>query len=331
MLLMAGGRHQRAVGREHKAAKLRANAHIAHAGRHEHLLIRLAHALADGHDVVGLILRAIGNAHASGEIDKRDMRAGLTVQIDGGLKENARQRRIIRIGQRIRREESMQAKVLCALLHQHAIGLGQLSTGHAVLGVLGLIHDLVADGEFSARIIAAGDGLGNAAAFLERLDERVIVQIDDRTHAVCEGELARLGFVGGEHDLMPFKAACTAEHQLGLRGAVHAAALLAKNLEDKRIGRGLDGEILFKALVPGKRLIQRTGRTADARLVVDMKRRRIFACDRLRLIERDKRFLFTHMRSSFPPHRAAADMKMILPHYTYAFRRCQDHVARSNP
>ena len=324
VLLVAGGRHQRAVGAEHEAAQLRADAHVAHAGGHEHLFIGLAHALADGRDVVLRILRAVCDAHAAGEVDQRDVRAGLAVQLHRRLKQDARQHRVVRVGQRVGREERVQAEVPGALLHQRAVRLRELRAGHAVFGVLGLIHDPVADGKLSARIEAAGHQLRHAAAaLLQRLNQRIIVQIDDAAQAVRQRELACLRLVGGEHDLLAAKAAGAAEHQLGIRGAVHAAALLAQDAEDERIGRRLHGKVLPEALVPRERAVQRAGRAADARLVIDMKRRRIRGDNLLRLLKRDKRFLLAHLYASFP-RRAGRDMKNYIPHYTDASFPCQD-------
>ena len=50
MLFMNGLCHQTAVGAHHKAAELRINRHVAHAGRHKHFFINLAHAFSDAAD-----------------------------------------------------------------------------------------------------------------------------------------------------------------------------------------------------------------------------------------------------------------------------------------
>ena len=67
VFLMNGRRHQAAIGAHHEAAHLGIDRHIAHAGRNQNLLIYPADTLADGADVVGLLIGSVRNAHAAGK------------------------------------------------------------------------------------------------------------------------------------------------------------------------------------------------------------------------------------------------------------------------
>ena len=147
----------------------------------------------------------------------------------------------------------MQAKALCALLHQNAVCLRELRARHAIFRVLRLIHNVVADGKLSARIVAAADRFRDSASPFQRINQRKIIQIDDRALTAGARELAPLRFVGGEHDLVPGKAGRLAEHQLRFRGAIHPASLLAQNPEDKRVRRRLHREILLETGIPRER------------------------------------------------------------------------------
>ena len=67
-----------------------------------------------------------------------------------------------------------------------------------------------------------------------------------------------------------------------------------QNFEDERIRRGLHREILLKTGIPRERRFQRARGAADARLVINMERRRIGLDDLPRLIKRQKRLFAVH-------------------------------------
>ena len=81
------------------------------------------------------------------------------------------------------------------------------------------------------------------------------------------------------------------QQKLRIGGAVAAAALLVQHLENIGVGGGLYREILPKALVPGKRGLQRPGIPPDAGLVIQMKGGRDLPDDFLCLVQGDKRGL----------------------------------------
>ena len=99
----------------------------------------------------------------------------------------------------------MQSKTFRTLLHQSAVSLRQLSTGHTVFGVFWLIHNMITDRELSARIIAAADRFRNSAGRFQRVDQRKVIQIDDRALSIGSRKLAPLRFIGRKHDLMTGK------------------------------------------------------------------------------------------------------------------------------
>ncbi len=66
-----------AVGAGHKAAELGDDDDVIHAVFHQNLFVDLLYTGADFQDVVASLPWVIGNAHAAGEVDEVDMRAGL--------------------------------------------------------------------------------------------------------------------------------------------------------------------------------------------------------------------------------------------------------------
>ena len=103
------------------------------------------YALADGVDVVSLLLGQVGDTHTAGQIDKGDMCACLALQAHGKLKEDARELGVVVVRDGVAGKEGMDAKILGALGLEHAEGLEELLGGHTVLGVAGVIHDAVGE------------------------------------------------------------------------------------------------------------------------------------------------------------------------------------------
>ena len=278
MLGVDRARHEMAIWCEHEAAKLRAQCHIAHAGRDEDLLVHPAHALADDGDVVFRLLRPVRDAHAAGEVDVRDVAAGLLLQLDRELEENTRQRGIVFIGQRVGSQKCMDAELLRALGLEQAERLGDLRARHAVLGVAGIVHDLkaftrLAERERAARIEAAADLLRDIANRLfQKFHVRNVVQIDGRAELCRQAVILGRRLIGREHDVFAGAADALGHHQLRERRAVAAAALLLQDLEDGGRGRGFHGEILPVAGIPRKSGFQAAGVLADALLIIEVKR-----------------------------------------------------------
>ena len=130
---MDGLGDQAAVGAHHKAAHLGADGHIAHAGGNQDLVVCRVYSLADGANVVGLLLGQVGDADAAGQIDEGDVCARLALQTHGKLKENARELGVVVVGDGVAGKEGVDAKILGALGLEHTEGLKELFSGHAVL------------------------------------------------------------------------------------------------------------------------------------------------------------------------------------------------------
>ena len=80
------------------------------------------------------------------------MHAGLLLNIDGQLEQDAGECRIIFVCNRVGGQERMDAEVLDALLLHILERLDQLLAGHAVLGFLRRVHDLVFENEVAAAL-----------------------------------------------------------------------------------------------------------------------------------------------------------------------------------
>ena len=230
LLLVDGLGDQAAVGAHHKAAHLGADGHIAHAGGDQNLVVGCVYALADGVDVVSLLLGQVGDTHTAGQIDKGDMCAGLALQTHGKLKEDARELGVVVVGDGVAGKECVDAKVLGALGFEYAEGLEELLGGHAVFGVAGVIHDAVGELEQAARIKAATDLLGDGPRnALKELDVADVVKVDDGAQLVGKLKVCRRRVVGREHDVMAGDAQRAGDHELGIARAIAAAAVFVEN------------------------------------------------------------------------------------------------------
>ena len=125
----------------------------------------------------------------------------------------------------------MQTEALDPLRLQNAERLGNLRRRHAVLRVARVIHDAVREFEHAARIIAAAHGLRELSElFFHTRYVGNVVQVDDAAELRRECELAGRRVIRGEHNLLAGKPAGITHHELSLRRAVHAAAVLLQNL-----------------------------------------------------------------------------------------------------
>ena len=203
---MDGSCHQCAVGAGGKAAHLSKDGHIAHACGRQNFFKLLAHTLADGHDVVLGLLRAVRDAHAAGQVDIADMRTGSLLHPDSQPEQDGSQLRVVGIRDGVGGKERVDAELLCALLHQLFVAVDHLLLGHAVLGIAGLVHDLkalfaLAQTEGAARVIAAEDVLRHTGDTLQKFHHGGIVQIDISAQLVGLLHIFHGSLVGGEHDI----------------------------------------------------------------------------------------------------------------------------------
>ena len=227
------------------------------------------HSLADGVNIVGLLLGQIGDTDAAGQIDKGDMCAGLALQAHGKLKEDAREFGVVVVGDGVAGKECVDAKVLGALGLEHAEGLKELLGGHAIFGVARVVHDAVGELEQTAWIKAAADRLGDGPRnALKEPDVADVVKVDDGTQLVGERKVGSRRVVGREHDVVARDTQRSGDHELGIARAIAAAAVFVENGNERRVGIGLDGKVFLKARIPCKGVAHFLHVAADARLVV---------------------------------------------------------------
>ena len=77
VFLMNGLGDKRAVGSQHEAAHLRINRDLTESRGNQDFLVNPLHLSADLRNIVGALFRAIGDAHASREVDEGNLRARL--------------------------------------------------------------------------------------------------------------------------------------------------------------------------------------------------------------------------------------------------------------
>ncbi len=290
--------HQRTVGCQHEAAQLREDADFVQSVRLQNLIIDLMHALADDHNVIGSLVRLVGHTDTAGQVNEVELHTALFLDSDGQLEKLLSQCRIIVIGDGIGGQEGMDAEMLYALGLQDPVALQDLLCGHAVLGILGVVHDGVGDLEISARVVAKAHGLREVSQGLLQLgDVGEVIQIDDGAQLFRQLVLRKRCIVGGEHDLLSTEAAGLGHFQLCTGRAVGTAALLLQNLQNAGIRCCFDSEILTEALIPGKGLVKAARILPNALLVIEIKGCGVALCDALHLLQCDIGFF--HRFSSY--------------------------------
>ena len=145
------------------------------------------------------------------------MRAGLTLQAHGKLKEDACKLGIVVIGDGVAGEECVDAKVLGALDLEHAEGLEELLGGHAIFGIARVVHDAVGELEQAARVKTAADRFGDRAGdALIELNVTDVVKVDDGAQLVGKRKVGRRRVVGREHNVVARNAQRAGNHELGV-------------------------------------------------------------------------------------------------------------------
>ena len=294
VLFVDGFRHQTAIGTQQEPAQLGENGHIAHPRRDQNFLISLPDAFTDDGNIIFRLFGTVGDADAAGQIDKGNVTARFPLQFHGSLEQNPGQRRVIFIGNGVGGQERMEAEPFGPQGFELGERFRQLGPGHAVLGLAGVVHDLeallaFAQLEHAAGIVAAGDGLRDKAqGALQKVHMGQIVQIDGGAQFGGQLKFLSRGVVGGKHDVAAGEATAVRHHQLRQRGTVGTAALLLQNLQNLRIGRGLDSEIFPKAGIPGKGGPETAGTVPDTGFVVQIKGGGVCFHDVLHLGQGDK-------------------------------------------
>ena len=236
----------------HKSAQLRLDLYPGLGGITEHPDIFLPDPFTDPGDIRLLLIGMIGDAHAAGKIDEIQGHAAFLFQSGAQIKQNAGKRWIIAVPGGIAGQEGMQAEFLCPHFFQLIQAQGQLFPGPAIFGIPGGAHDGRAHQKFTAGIIPDTDHFRNAPIFRQHINIADIIQIDDGIHCPGMGKFLRRHGIGAEHYIIPLHAQHFRQQQFTFDGAIQAAALLLKNLQDAGIGQRLHRKIFFKIRRPGK-------------------------------------------------------------------------------
>jgi len=243
--------HQTAVGSQHKPAHFGAKLDIRHTRRFQHLFVCLTYALADFSDVRFLLIRAIGNAHAAGKVDKGHRQTSVILNFHRQTEQLPRQRGVIVILCGVRGQKCVDSHFLGAPLLQNFRRLNNLRLGHAVFCLTRGIHNGIGNLKVSAGIVTAADFLGNIADGVQQtLNMGNIVQIDDGAQFFRQLEIFQWSIVGREHNVLSPNAHALAEHQFRQRGAVHTAALFMQDFHNRGIRRCLHRKIFFISRIP---------------------------------------------------------------------------------
>ena len=125
------------------------------------------------------------------------MRPCLLFQIHCQFKEDLCQHGVILIGHRIAGQKGMDAEMLCPLCLKGLKCLEHLIPGHSVLGIPGIVHNVIAYLKDPARIVAAADGFRYISqGLLQAFNMGDIVQVYDGSHLLSIGKLLRRRIIG---------------------------------------------------------------------------------------------------------------------------------------
>ena len=185
----------------------------------------------------------------------------------------------------------MESEALHSLLLHAAVGLEELGLREAVFRLLGLADDGVAALERTG-VPTAAEAIREMAAqrALEEIEVGDVVEVDDRAERGRFLELGGRRVVRREHHVFPDVSDGLCENQLRHRRTVAAETFLSEQRHEVRVGRGLDGEVLVEALVPGKGGFETARVRDDRRLVVDVERRGPARGNGLKLFTRKREF-----------------------------------------
>ena len=293
LFLMDGGGDEPAVGAGDGAAQLHGDGETVEARRDDDFLIGFMDAFADIFQVDRFFLRAVGDADAAAEVDEFEADAQFFLDFHGGVEHQLR-RFDEGVGvQLVGDDHAVQAEALDAALLCDAVRFDELVVGQAVFRFLRLADDVVARDE-AAGVVAEGEAVGEARAFFEVVDMGDVVQVDYGAEFPRLLEFVGGGVVGSQHDFLAADARHFRQQKLGEGAAVCAGAFLGEQPQNIRVRRGLHREMLAEGRRPGERLEQPAEVLADARLVVDMERRRITPDDFFQFFLGDRKYFLWH-------------------------------------
>ena len=107
--------YQTAVRSHHETPHFSINIHISHTRRNQDIIVNFLHAGTDDTDIIGCLLRPVGNSHTAGQIDKVHFHSCFLFDFHAKFKQGLCQCRIIIVGHCIGYQERMDAETLHTL------------------------------------------------------------------------------------------------------------------------------------------------------------------------------------------------------------------------
>ena len=164
---------------------------------------------------------------------------------------------------------------------------------HTIFCISRVIHDIIADLEYSARIVTAADHFWDISdSSLYTFNMSDIIKVDDSTNLICIFKLFFRCIIGREHDVTLFASDCFGHHQFCHGRAVTSASILLKNFDQKWIRSCFYSEEFFETFVPCKCFFYCSGILTDAFFIIKMKRCRKLFVNLLEFLQGDKWYFF---------------------------------------
>lgn len=191
----------------------------------------------------------------------------------------------------------MQTEATDALFTRDLVSVEDLVMRKAELRLGRLADDVVAFDE-GAGIVAEGEAGGEVRALFEIVDVADVVEVDDGSEFSRLLEFLGGRVVRGQHDRLALDAGGLGEEKFGDGAAVRARALFVEDLQEARIRRRLDGEVLGEVRRPREGSLEAAEVLAHGLFVVDVKGRRILFDDFLKSLAAYGENFFCHEDAS---------------------------------
>ena len=166
------------IGSQHKATQFCEDFYITHTRRNENFFVSLAHAFANGKDIVFRLVRFVSNTDTAGKIDELDVSTSFFLQLYCYLEKDTCQFRIVIVGNSVRSKECVHAKMFYAFSKKFFISFSHLRTSQTVFSITRVIHNVIGNSEMTTGIVTAADGFRNICYFFQKINVSNIVQVN---------------------------------------------------------------------------------------------------------------------------------------------------------
>ena len=164
----------------------------------------------------------------------------------------------------------MQAKPLHAAFLQLTITFEQLCFCESVFGLFRLTDNYIPLSSRSG-VVSKTDEFRQTDGRVDIINVADVIQIQNRTKFLGSLKLIHRSVIRSEHDILTPKADFPAENQLRMTRTVSPQSLAANDVQNIRIGKRFDGEVISESGAPRKGGIECLAGLADSCLVVDVK------------------------------------------------------------